>query len=354
MTLSDAGSDQVTFLSPQYDEDNAYLEFRLTVTDNDGFQNADILVVHVLPRSIGHMLTNDLWIRAVIHTVEKGAVDAVWQKGGEAKTSRGDTVIWGHFYASPDDVSWGSQNNPDLFAKIWYDASGRIDVSYFHVSVPDISVYSDYLTDTSDVQSGITTMTTRYIRQYYENGQVYSEEKDEDGNPLADDMPMGDPQGYATTEELTIGAIISTEEKGPVDAVWEQGGQDVTQRGDQVIWGHFYAHPSDVTWGQQDNPDLFVKIWFDVSGRIDANYFHVSVPDIEVYSDFPADSLFDKAGTTTLENRYIRHNYANIMRCSWTCSASGQDMLSWLCQIIKNDAKTELICVHLRSFAVKK
>ena len=28
-------------------------------------------------------------------------------------------------------------------------------------------------------------------------------------------------------------------------------------------------------------------IWFDVSGRIDVNFFHVSVPDIKVYSGYP-------------------------------------------------------------------
>jgi parallel beta-helix repeat protein len=62
----------------------------------------------------GNLVTSDLWISAVINTVEKGPVDAVWQKGGEDTTSRGDRVIWGHFYASPLDVTWGSQDNPDL------------------------------------------------------------------------------------------------------------------------------------------------------------------------------------------------------------------------------------------------
>jgi hypothetical protein len=98
-------------------------------------------------------------------------------------------------------------------------------------------------------------------------------------------------------------------EKGPVDAVWRLGGQDTTARGDQVVWGHFYASPSDVSWGSQDNPDLYVKIWFDVSGRIDVNYFHVSVPDIEVYSDYPSDSAYDQKGTTIMSDRYIRHEY---------------------------------------------
>ena len=104
-------------------------------------------------------------------------------------------------------------------------------------------------------------------------------------------------EGYLVTSDLWIKAVINTVEKGPVDAVWRFGGQDTTSRGDQVVWGHFYADSSDVTWGSQENPDLFVKIWFDVSGRVDINFFHVSVPDIEVYSDLP-DGTYDQKDTT--------------------------------------------------------
>ena len=257
----------------------------------------------------GYLVTSDLWIRAVINTEEKGPIEAVWQKGGEDTTSRGDRVIWGHFYASPNDVTWGSQDNPDLFVKIWFDVSGRVDVNFFHVSVPDIEVYSDYSYDGTVDEHGTTTMTRRYIRQYYENGQSYSEENYEDGNPPSGYSPSGNPSGYSTINDLRVGSIINTVEKGPIDGVWRLGGQDTTSRGDQVVWGHFYASPTDVTWGSENNPDLFVKIWFDVSGRTDVNFFHVSVPDIEVYSDLPKDNTYDQQGTTIMNNRYIRHEY---------------------------------------------
>jgi hypothetical protein len=257
----------------------------------------------------GNMVTSNLWIKAVINSEEKGPIEAVWQKGGEDTTSRGDRVIWGHFYANPSDVTWGSENNPDLFVKIWFDVSGRVDVNYFHVSVPDIVVYSDYPYDGIPDEQGTTTMSRRYIRQYYEGGQSYSEENYEDGNPPSGYSPAGNSSGYYTINDLRIGSIINTVEKGPIDAVWRFGGQDTTARGDQVVWGHFYANPSDVTWGSQDNPDLFVKIWFDVSGRVDVNFFHVSVPDIEVYSDLPDDGVYDQKGTTIMDNRYIRHEY---------------------------------------------
>jgi hypothetical protein len=257
----------------------------------------------------GYLVTSDLWIKAVINTVEKGPVDAVWQKGGEDTTSRGDTVIWGHFYASPSDVTWGNQDNPDLFVKIWFDVSGRVDVNFFHVSVPDIVVYSDYPYDGTPDEQDTITMSRRYIRQYYENGQSHSEENYEDGLPASGYSPANNPFGCSTINNLRFGAMINTVEKGSIEAVWRLGGQDTTSRGDQVVWGHFYADPSDVTWGSQDNPDLFVKIWFDVSGRIDVNYFHVSVPDIEIYSDLPDDGTYDQKGTTIMDDRYIRHEY---------------------------------------------
>jgi len=131
---------------------------------------------------------------------------------------------------------------------------------------------------------------------------------DEEKGEIIKISPIAD-SGYLVTTDLWIKAVINTEEKGLVEAVWQKGGEDTTSRGDRVIWGHFYASPSDVTWGSSNNPDLFVKIWFDVSGRIDVNYFHVSVPDIEVYSDYPYDSTADEHGTTTMSQRYIRHEY---------------------------------------------
>lgn len=115
----------------------------------------------------GYLVSNKLWIRAVINTVEKGAIEAVWKKGDEQTTAAGDTVIWGHFYASPDSVTWGNAGNPDVFVKIWFDHSGRIDVNFFHVSVPDIEVYSQYPYEGAGKKQGTTTMTNRYIRHEY-------------------------------------------------------------------------------------------------------------------------------------------------------------------------------------------
>jgi len=121
--------------------------------------------------------------------------------------------------------------------------------------------------------------------------------------------------GYRVTDDLWIRAVINTVD-GPIDAAFYKGGENMTERGDTVIWGYFYADPSDVSWGSEDNPDLYVKIWFDVTGRIDVNFFHVSVPTIDVYTEYPYNGSYDKRGTATMDNRYIRHEYwRSTSRC---------------------------------------
>ncbi len=258
----------------------------------------------------GYTVGSGVWIRAVINTEDKGPIEAVWKKGGEATTARGDRVIWGHFYASPNDESWGSANNPDLYVKIWYDAvDKRWDVNYFHVSVPDIEVYSQYPYNTGQQMHGVTTMSRRYIRQYYKGGSAAQDESYEDGLPATGYSQNNGPTGYNTINNLVIGSTINTVEKGPISGVWRPGGTDTTARGDQVVWGFFYASPGDVSWGSAQNPDLYVKIWFDVSGRIDVNFFHVSVPDIEVYSGYPWNGSYMQKGTTIMADRYTRQQY---------------------------------------------
>ncbi len=130
-----------------------------------------------------------------------------------------------------------------------------------------------------------------------------------DGNPPPGYFPLNSPSGILTINDLRIGTVINTTEKGFVDALWHEGGDSLTAGGHQVLWGYFHANPGDVSWGSVNNPDLFVKVWFDAGGRVDVNYFHVSVPDIEVYSAFPDEGIYHQKGTTMMENRYIRHEY---------------------------------------------
>ena len=252
-----------------------------------------------------YAINSDLQIKAIIHTEDKGPIEAVWQKGGQGQTAGRHEVVWGYFYADPEDVSWGSPENPDLFVKIWFDASGRVDVNFFHVSVPDIEVFAEYK---GRALEGTTTLSRRYVRLYYDqDGKDGKEESYENGNPPAGYSPSGNPPAYPTINDLDIGAVIKTDD-GPINAAWRKGGSSPAG-GHEVLWGYFYADPEDVSWGSRENPDLFVKVWFDADGRIDVNFFHVSVPDIEVYSDFPNDGVYDRKGTTTLNNRYVRQEY---------------------------------------------
>ena len=163
------------------------------------------------------------------------------------------------------------------------------------------------------LESEATDLGTPGKDNTYGSGLVYLSE-----------LPGNVPEnGYLVTSDLWIRAVINTVEKGPIEALWQKGGEGTTSRGDRVIWGHFYASPSDVTWGSQDNPDLFVKIWFDVSGRVDVNFFHVSVPEIEVYSDLPDEGTYDQHGTTIMDNRYI--SGMNI-RAVWALQEYGEEL----------------------------
>jgi hypothetical protein len=252
-------------------------------------------------------VTEDLWIKASIHSVEKGPIEAVWKQGGDSKTTRGDRVIWGYFYANPADVSWGSENNPDAFVKVWYDVSGRIDVNFFHVSVPDIEVTSA-MSDNVNGQSNVITMSKRYARHTYGQGTPSSELLDTPETPfrLANANPK---HNLVTVQDLQIGALIQTQERGAIEGVWRLGSVGTTARGDQVAWGFFYASPGDVSWGFENNPEVYVKVWYDVvAKRVDVNFFHVSAPDIDVYSGF-SNGNYDNGSRVTTGDRYTRHVY---------------------------------------------
>jgi len=263
----------------------------------------------------GFTITSDIWINAKINTVEKGLVNAVWKLGGSDSTSRGDKVIWGYFHANPNDVSWGSEDNPDVFVKVWFDASGRIDVNYFHVSVPDIQVYSRK--SNGSILSGTANLNARYVRHYFDpNGtqQSISESPQEvvkQGiySDIVDTFPLAVPT-----------SVINTVELGGIDGKNYTGGSTETARGDFVIWGYSYADPAKVTWGSKNNPEVFYKIWRDApSLRYDANFFHVSVPDIKVASTIAyvdsngdaqhIDMTTHRESTATLKYRYVRHEY---------------------------------------------
>lgn len=112
-------------------------------------------------------------------------------------------------------------------------------------------------------------------------------------------------------DDLTLVAIVETPDgyTKDVDTVWRYGG---TSENGQAVWGFFYVDPLHVWWGSYNNPELYVKIWFDPSGRIDVNYFHVSYDDILVrtgvgYDDNSGTWIGDVKGTATRDQRFVQH-----------------------------------------------
>ncbi len=132
---------------------------------------------------MGTNLKIGFYISATINTEEGNSRDVhtIFKFGGSTKTSSNDSVMWGYFYASPADVSWGNLNNPDLYVKVWIDHTGRVDVNYFHVSVPDIAVQTGFYdngtgkTITGTQAYSVATMNNRYIqhRQYPGENKFY-------------------------------------------------------------------------------------------------------------------------------------------------------------------------------------
>jgi hypothetical protein len=258
----------------------------------------------------GVCITDNVWIKGVIYTEEKGAIEAVWKFGGDAKTPRGDRVIWGYLYANPADVGWGNPNNPEAFVKIWYDVTGRVDINFFHVSVPEIEVISAMKEVTDTPVNRITTLQ-RYARHEYNTSQRTGRSELINTREIPGSTPQGNPTHNLITavQNVQIGATIQTTEKGNINGVWRVGGADTTPRGDQVAWGFFYANPQDVSWGLADNPEVYVKVWYDVvAKRLDINFFHVSVPNVQVNSGF-ADGHYDNGSAMTTGDRYTRHVY---------------------------------------------
>jgi len=253
----------------------------------------------------GYLINNKSWIKAEIKTEEKGNINANWNTGGGAITTRGDEVIWGYFYASNTDVNWGNINNPEIFVKQWLDVGGRLDINYFHVSVPNINVSS--VRDRSELLVDTVTTDTRYIRHYFEADISSGRDIKSTGNNV---ISQTNPFSIDKTN-VFVWATIRTVEKGNIVAIYKFRGSATSNRGDRVFWGYYHADPKDVSWGNVNNPEIFVKVWYDITGRIDVNFFHVSVPDIEVCSSInnTITATTKKCSNLNLDTRYVRHEY---------------------------------------------
>ena len=262
---------------------------------------------------------NDIGIRALIHTEENGTIQAVWKKGGQADLPVG-RLIWGYFYADPDEVSWGDPDNPEMFVKILVGpAEEWVNVDYFHVSVPDIEVFTDYPADGTadghDTATGPNAGSLRFVEHTFVNGVLADESTVQAENGLPGSVKPGtaNPTGYPAAGDVRIGAMIEAVSEAdstrliPIEGIWKKGGEADTAIG-KTVWGYFYADPSQVSWGSPDNPELFVKLLVG-DGWMIANYFHVSVPTIDVYCDYGADQAWENSAAATLDNRFIEYRY---------------------------------------------
>ena len=267
----------------------------------------------------GYLVTNVLWLRAVIQTEDVGAIEGIWKSGGSETTSYG-TFLWGYFYADPSDVSWGSADNPEIFVKVAI-IGDWVNVNYFHVSVPDIDVYTDYpydgTVDASNTATGPPPDHTsyRFVEHTFENGTLTNKTVQyEDGQAPTGYSPSGSPTGYEIMSGLKMGAMINSISETdftsvvPIEGIWVKGGE-VTNSYGTTVWGYFHASSSDVRWGSSQNPDLFVKVLTGGTWAI-VNYFHVSAPDIETFCDFPTDGVFENKATAILSNRFIEFRYS--------------------------------------------
>jgi hypothetical protein len=260
---------------------------------------------------VGYLVTPDTWLNAKINTVEHGPIDAVWKKGGDQVLARGDRVIWGYFYASPKHVTWGSEDNPDIFVKIWFDVSGRVDVNFFHVSVPNIEVFSCMKqVGNCSPSNHVTTQEKRYARHSYKPNDKKLEVAELLNTPaLGPKKAEENPKHYLLPfQQVELGGTFQLDDGRTIIGAWKDGGSGTTKRGDQVAWGYFYANPKDVTWGSEQNPDVYVKFWYDnAEKRVDVNFFHVSAPNITVYSG--RSKTYEGATVVTEKERYAQHQY---------------------------------------------
>jgi hypothetical protein len=207
----------------------------------------------------------------------------LWRKGGESQTARGDRVLWGYFYADPNDFDWAHPDNPEIFAKIWHDASGRVDINYCHVSGPTFQIYSSYQ---RDLQASLLHTSNRYAGfSYYPDGRREQGGGSYDVYPALTEIKL--PATSRQYEIITSLTLLPGAER--VRTLRHDGGSGTTAGGDWVQWGYFYADPAQASWGDAQNPEVFYKYWIDARGMMNLNFCHLAGPDVEINS-YAADT----------------------------------------------------------------
>jgi len=286
-----------------------------------------------------------------------------WKETGRESTTSGDAVIAGYFYAPSEKVTWGSEANPEVYAKLWFAANGMLNVNFFHVGVFDVQLASSYGEDMPQLNGGaaldhnkitIERKAWRYSRHDYTNwrncgktdsalGSLKIEEiprqtLKEIVNPKLTTSVFKSPStsaakiiGQTGSCELLIDAkmLNATSDGKPYGNLklqWKEILRSTTSGGDTVIAGYFYGSPNEVSWGSTTNPEAYVKIWYARTGMLNVNFFHVGVFDIELTSSYKGAVANAIDGYLTDDNnfiniwsdanRYSRHDYNNWKLCN--------------------------------------
>jgi len=246
-------------------------------------------------------ITSELWAKAVLE-VHGNPVTLQWKMVGADITPSGDQVISGYFYADPNDFSYGSQYNPEVFVKIYIAANGWCNMAFNHVTVDDVSVYS---MSGEKSQSSTATLNNRLVEHQYDGVGI-----DDTLQATGDTAAASRSGGYTLSSGLWANAVFQPF-TGPVNLIWKQVGTDITPSGDTVISGYFYASPEDFAYGSLCNPEVFVKIYIASNGWANIAFNHVTVDAVEVFSSHEYNGAPDHQDILTLNERLTEHTYTD-------------------------------------------
>jgi len=288
-----------------------------------------------------------------------------WKETGRESTSSGDAVIAGYFYAPSEKVTWGSEANPEVYAKLWFSVNGMLNVNFFHVGVFDVQLASSYGLEMPQLNGGfdldhnkitIGRKAWRYSRHDYTNWRMCGSGNTALGSLKVDSSvrstlkEMAKSKATFTTslfktpstsaakitgqtgscellmDAKMLNATSNGKPYGNLKLQWKEILRSTTAGGDTVIAGYFYGSPNDVSWGSATNPEAYVKIWYARTGMLNVNFFHVGVFDIELTSSYKGSVPDGIDGVLNDDNnfiniwgdanRYARHDYNNWRLCN--------------------------------------
>jgi hypothetical protein len=280
-----------------------------------------VTITNIPAKGTGNVVANALWLRAEVHITTDTSVDAVWQGVGNSLLGDGRRLVWGYYHLRSGEADRGSEQSPEMFVTALFDAAGGVTVQYFHLSSVGITVYSDYRRDGTVDESDHLAGNKKFVRHTFAaagssctdadetNQSSCSEAQYENGQPVPSAPAVGNPDGNLLNSGFRLGAMNFRANQQPSEKLWQAGGLGQTPRGDMVVWGFFHG---DVTYRPDTDPvipELFVKLWFDVSGAVYVDWFNASLGHISAFSVYPDAIGYAQKGRTFKNNRYLRHRY---------------------------------------------